>query len=88
MGNTHFIKNHNVEYHQRWSKISEDHFVEINLSNVPMALRDNFDKVISERVTKIENIKTDSTKILRPTRQKILRPTVFSSVLLSKKEGE
>jgi hypothetical protein len=42
----------------------------------------------TERVTKIENIKTDSTKILRPTRQKILRPTVFSSVLLSKKEGE
>ena len=43
---------------------------------------------VSERVTKIENIKTDSTKILRPTRQKILRPTVFLSVLLSKKEGE
>ena len=43
---------------------------------------------VVERVTKIENIKTDSTKILRPTRQKILRPTVFLSVLISQKEGE
>ena len=39
-------------------------------------------------VTKTENIKTDATKILRPTRQKILRPTVFLSVLISQKEGE
>jgi hypothetical protein len=43
---------------------------------------------VFERVTKTENIKTDATKILRPTHQKILRPTVFSSVLISQKDRE
>ncbi len=48
-------------------------------------MENTFSLEFSGPVTKIENIMTDETKILRPTfqGQKILRPTDFLSVLIS-----
>ncbi len=59
--------------------VSKNYFKNVNQIFV------SFVVLIFERVTKIENIKTDSTKILRPTRLKILRPTRPKMLL---KDGE